>query len=275
MPYRSQTALKMSSSPATAPVWLSVAERPGSLAPVLTTTMGFPAASAPRGSLHESFRAANALQHAGDHPGVRVVDEKGDVVGDIEVELVAAGYRVAEAEAADSALGEPVLEGSARLEDHAHAAPGKRAHPLRRVEQMGFGQGERAHAVGSADPEPLFAEPGELPGAHAARLVAALAESGGEDQRGLQPVGETVGERVDHALGRDDGKREVDRLGKAREGRVDLAVPETVPAGIDQIDRDRKTGVLQISENRTRPTARAALRSADDGDRPRSEQLID
>ena len=227
------------------------------------------------GGRHEGFGAANSLQHAGDDPGLRVVDQEGDVVGDVEIELVAAGHRIAEAETPDGALSEPVLKGSPGLEDHADAALWQRAHPFRGVEQMGLGQGERAHAVGSADPEPLFAEFRKRPGARAARFVAPFAESRGEDQRGLEPVGVPLGERVDHVLGRDDGEGEVDGFGQAREGRVYVAIPQAVAPRIDQIDRDREAGMREVAEDRARPAAGSALRSAHDGNGPRPEKLLD
>ena len=74
------------------------------------------------GRRHEGLRPADAFDHAGDDLGVLVLDQEIDVVGEIEIELVAARYRIGEIEAAQRRLLQPELERAAGLEHDADRA---------------------------------------------------------------------------------------------------------------------------------------------------------
>ena len=86
------------------------------------------------GRCHQGIRPAHTLRHAGDHLRMNVVDQKIDVIGHVEVEFVAAGYRIGIAEPARGPLFEPILVCPARLKDHAHRSGRQVAHPGRRIE---------------------------------------------------------------------------------------------------------------------------------------------
>jgi hypothetical protein len=105
---------------------------------------------------HERLRPAHALDQADDHLGVLVVDQKVDVVGEIEVQLIAAGDGVGEVEATERCLLQPELERAAGLEHDADRTGLKSAHALGRIEQELFAKRDRAHAVRSGNAKPVF-----------------------------------------------------------------------------------------------------------------------
>ena len=207
---------------------------------------------------HEGLRPADALDQADDDLGVLVVDQEVDVVGEIEIELVAARDRVGEIEAAQRRLLQPELERAAGLEHDADRAGLKPAHALGRIEQELLAERERAHAVRSGNAKPVLVGQGEQRlRALLALGIAAFAELRGVDQRAFQAVRRGLGERVDDGDGRDDGQREIDGLRDRREVRIDRPAPQLAPLRIDQIELRRKAGEFEVVVDFLDPAAAA------------------
>ena len=182
------------------------------------------------GRRHEGLRPANALDQADDDLRVLVIDQEVDVVGEIEIELVAARHRVGEIEAAQRRLLQPELERAAGLEHHADRARAQRAHALGRIEQELLAQRERAHAVRAGNAQAVLVGQRQHRLRAAALGVAAFAELRGIDQRAFQAVGGALGERIGNAGRRNDGEREVDRLGNGGEVGIDRPAPQLAGA---------------------------------------------
>ena len=207
---------------------------------------------------HEGLRPADALDQADDDLGVLVLDQEIDVVGEIEIELVAARHRVGEIEAAQRRLLQPELERAAGLEHDADRARLKPAHALGRIEQELLAERERAHAVRAGNAKPVLVGQGEQRlRALLALGIAAFAELRRIDQRAFQAVGRGLGERVDDGDGRDNGQREVDGFRDRREVRIDRPAPQLAPLGIDQIQLCRETGEFEVVVDFLDPAAAA------------------
>jgi hypothetical protein len=228
------------------------------------------------GRRHEGFGPADALDHAGDDAGRRVVDQEVDVVGEIEVELVAARHRIGEIEAAQRGLLQPELERAAGLEHDADAARPQRAHARRGIEQQVLAQRHRAHAVrpGHAQPVRLAQRPHRV-GAALALRVAAFAELRRVDQRAFQAVRGRLGERLGDRRRRDDGEGEIDRLGDGGEVGKHRPAPQLAALGVHQVKLGRKAAVLEVLVDLARPAAATGIRSADDRDGLRTQQVVD
>ena len=103
--------------------------------------------------LHEGLRAADALDEQDDDAGVRVIDQKMEVVREIEIGLVARGDAIGEAQAAVGAAAQPELQGAARLEDAANRARRKTPEFAVGIAEQPLVIAERAHAVGAGEAE--------------------------------------------------------------------------------------------------------------------------
>ena len=126
------------------------------------------------------------------------LDQEIDVVGEIEIQLVAARYRIGKVEAAERCLLQPELECSAGLKNHADRARLQSAHALGRIEQELFAERERAHAVRAGNAKPvLVGQRQQSLAALCALGIAAFAELCGIDQRTFEAVRRSLGERVD------------------------------------------------------------------------------
>ena len=103
------------------------------------------------GGLHERQRAADALDEQHDRAGVRVVDQEIEVVGEIEIGLVARADAVGEAQTAVGAAAQPELQGAARLEDAADRARGEAPKLAVGIGKQPLAIAVRAHAIGAGD----------------------------------------------------------------------------------------------------------------------------
>ena len=227
------------------------------------------------GRRHERLRPANAFDQTDDDLGVLVLDQEIDVVGEIEVEFVAARHRVREIEPAQRRLLQPELERAAGLEHDADRARLKRAHALGRIEQQLLAERERAHAVRTGNAKPVLLRQG----AQSLRAllpfgVAAFAELRGVDQRAFQAAGRALGQRVDDGVRRDDGQREIDRLRDRCEIRIDRPAPQLAALRIDQIKLRRETGEFQVLVDFLTPAAAAGIGCPDKRDGFGAQQIL-
>ena len=87
--------------------------------------------------------------------------------------------------------------------------------------------------------------------------VAALAELRRVDQRALETVLRGLPERVGNRRRRDDGQREIDRLGDRREIGMDRPAPHLAALRIDQIQSGREAGILEVIIDFLGPAAAA------------------
>lgn len=228
------------------------------------------------GGGEEGVGPAHALDHAGDDPRRFVLDQEIDVVGEVEIELVAARHGVGKAQAAHRRVLQPELERAARLEDDADLARGQRAHARGGIKQQLLAQRDRAHAIGARDAEIIArAELAHRLGTRLAFAIAALAEARGVDERAFQPMRRAVGERAGHERRRNDGQREVDGLGDRGEAGIDGLAPQRAAPRIDEIDFGGKAAMREIVVDRLRPAVAAFIGRADDGDRLGPQQSLD
>ncbi len=244
--------------------------RPGRAA--LEHGEGFAGGQAP-GQRHEAAALLDALQVGEDDVGVRVAGEVVDQVRLVEVERVAVGGDVAEAQAARLGPHDDLAGVGAALREHGDAA-GRAVGLLQPADAAGGAVDahavgpQQADAVGAGAPQQLRFEGGAL-------RQAGLAEAGGDEVEHLDSLPGRLIEQVEHGVGRDDGDDEVDLV----VGHVAQAGVEGRPrsqgaaARVERVEAlDDAVAAHQLEPAHAVEAALGPHRDARDGDGARPER---
>jgi hypothetical protein len=187
----------------------------------------------------------------------RLVGEEGDVIGDREPDLVAAGDQVLRRDAA-------LLQRLVGEDHHAAALADERHRASLHVQRTVLGQGyeparraDIAHAVRSGDCEPgLRDHVGELTSERGAVAIEAFAETGRKDRGAARARGGATLERFDDASRGHQHHQMIGRLRKRAEIAVAGLTPDLGSTRIDEVDRAGKLVAVEVVPHPRGPAAR-------------------
>ena len=129
------------------------------------------------GRMHEGLRPPDAFDEQRDDAGVRIIDQEVEIIGEIEIGLVAGGDPVGEAQAAVGAGPQPELQRAARLE-HAGDRAGRHAAQFGvRIGEQPLPVAVRPHAIGAGQAQICVGQERLEPGAALLRFrILAVAD---------------------------------------------------------------------------------------------------
>ncbi len=185
------------------------------------------------GRMHERLRPADAFDEQHDLPGRGIVDDEIQIIGEIEVGLVAGGDAIGIAQPAVGRRLHPELNGAAGLEQACHRA-------RRQAAQLGVGIAEQTlaigigpHAIGPGHAQPALGHELLEPGAACLRFrLVAVAHHRGIDGGGFHAGAFGILEHARHRGGGHDHQRMIDRRGQ-RAAATDSSAGRTPRAGAD------------------------------------------
>jgi hypothetical protein len=219
----------------------------------------------------EAAAVARALHDAGDHPRRRIVGQEAEIVGHVEHGLVAAGDQIVDADAAVRGQFGERVEKPAALRDQRNAAGARFLGNVRHGGGEAIVQARKPHAVRSGNRHVGGARLGDEPLlARAAILALGIGKAFGDDVGSADAGRGSLGENVEHRLGRHRDHGAVRHFGERGERFVAALSGDLGGVRIDRPDRHR------IAEARARledVRAGAALRrDADQRNRARSQE---
>ena len=258
------------SGPARAPVWLRPARAPAADPPTYWARTGLTGVIR-RAVLMKPPAVADPLDVKDDRFGLFVLAQVFEGVDDVDVSLVPATDRLAEADP-------PLLEVGERLR-HVGAALGGKAEQARPFLQRsdGYVQGDRgvddSHAVGAEHPHPGSRDDPLEPLLQFASFVAGLLEAGADNDCPLRPDRRKGFEQGDD-LGRgDDKESEVRGLGKIARRGVRPVSQDGLFGGVDRIER-ALPAVLEDGKCLDGPHFHRVVARAGSGDGSRVQEQV-
>ena len=247
--------------------------RPASDWPSLTATIDLPAARAMRQAALNFASSRDRLDIDDDDLELRLVGEEGDVVGDREPGLVAAGDQIFRPDAAllQRLVGED-HHAAALADERDRARPHRQRTVLGQRDEAAPGA-DIAHAVRARHGEPGVRDHrGEFAAERGGLRIEAFAEAGGEHRGAARAGGGAALERLDHACRRHQHHHVVGRFGQRFEIRIAGLAPDLGAPRIDQIDRTGKLVVVEIVPYPRRPAAGSVAGADQNGVARRGER---
>ena len=222
------------------------------------------------GRRHECRRPPYPFDEQSDDACMFVLDEEVDVIGEIEADLVAARYHIAEIDAAIGARFDEEPQRAARLRYEGDGTRRKLADFVVGIAEEPLVQSIAAHAIGAGDDQPALVDEG-LEGASARDDfgIAAFTDIAGIDGRALQSCGDAHLEHVLHRRCRNNDDRMFHRHRQPREIGIAGHAIDFAEARIDRKNLAAIAVRPQIVENLPRPAG--TFGCTDDRDRGRIE----
>ena len=204
----------------------------------------------PGGCAHEGLGATDSLDEEADDLRVLVIDEVVHEIGEIEIQLIAAGEHGAEFHAPVGGGLHEELHHAAGLRDIGDPALGQAHQFVVGIAIEAVMQGVAAHAVGPVDDEPAARH--EIADRLAARRafgLQPLAQIARIDRGAFQTSGDAFFQHIQHGGRGHDDHRMARRLGQGGQIRVSPLAPDLGGAGVHGIDLAGEPAFAQIVEN--------------------------